>query len=60
MLRERFSLPNREKEDAIDVLIRTILSQNTSDKNSHRAFANLKRLFPDWTALLVAPLERIE
>ncbi|MGC9003744.1 MAG: endonuclease III domain-containing protein [bacterium] len=60
LLRERFSLPNREKEDAIDVLIRTILSQNTSDKNSHRAFANLKRLFPDWTALLVAPLERIE
>lgn len=59
-LRERFSFPKREREDPIDVLIRTILSQNTSDANSHRAFANLKNRFPSWEALLKAPLEEIE
>jgi endonuclease-3 len=59
-LRERFSFPKREREDPIDVLIRTILSQNTSDVNSHRAFANLKNRFPSWEALLKAQLEEIE
>lgn len=59
-LRKTFSLPKRDQEDPIDVLIRTILSQNTSDANSHRAFANLKKRFSDWEALINAPLEEIE
>ncbi len=32
----------------LDVLISTILSQNTSDNNSSRAFKSLKRDFPTW------------
>lgn len=60
LLKKKFSQPNRELEEPIEVLIRTILSQNTSDKNSHRAFANLKRRFPSWEALLNAPEEEIE
>lgn len=59
-LRKAFSTPKREREEPVDVLIRTILSQNTSDANSHKAFANLKNRFPDWEALLNAPIEEIE
>jgi endonuclease-3 len=36
----------------IDELIRTILSQNTSDSNSLAAFAVLKRSFKSWNRLL--------
>ena len=36
----------------IDELIRTILSQNTSDRNSLAAFAVLKRSFKSWEGLL--------
>ncbi len=39
----------------LDELIKTILSQNTTDKNSHRAFANLKESYTDWDELLDAP-----
>lgn len=30
------------------MLVATILSQNTSDKNSHRAYRELRRRFPGW------------
>lgn len=39
----------------LDELIKTILSQNTTDKNSHRAFAALKDNFDSWEELLDAP-----
>ena len=45
--------------DPIDVLIETILSQNTSDANSGRAFASLKASFDTWNAVAIAPAERI-
>ena len=45
--------------DPIDVLIGTILSQNTSDANSGRAFASLKASFDSWEAVASAPAERI-
>ena len=48
--------PNR---DATDVLMETILSQNTSDTNSGRAFASLKARFDSWDAVASAPTERI-
>jgi endonuclease-3 len=35
----------------LDELVATILSQNTSDTNSGRAFEALKRRFPDWAAV---------
>jgi endonuclease-3 len=38
-----------------DELVATILSQHTSDTNSHRAFRNLKLKFPTWNALVSAP-----
>ena len=45
--------------DPIDVLIGTILSQNTSDANSGRAFAALKAGFATWEAVASAPVEQI-
>ena len=46
-------------QDPIDVLIGTILSQNTSDANSGRAFASLKASFDSWEAVASAPAEHI-
>jgi len=43
----------------IDMLIGTILSQNTSDANSGRAFASLKASFNSWEAVASAPAEHI-
>jgi len=45
--------------DPIDVLIGTILSQNTSDANSGRAFASLKASFASWEDVASAPAEHI-
>ena len=45
--------------DPIDVLIGTILSQNTSDANSGRAFASIKASFDSWEAVASAPAEHI-
>ena len=46
-------------QDPIDVLIGTILSQNTSDTNSGRAFASLKASFDSWEAVASAPAEHV-
>jgi endonuclease III len=35
--------------------VRTILSQNTTDTNSVRAFKSLKERFPTWEAVRTAP-----
>lgn len=49
----------KKRQDPIDQLIQTILSQNTSDKNSHAAFTNLKTRYPTPESLLEAPEDRI-
>ena len=41
------------------MLIETILSQNTSDTNSGRAFDSLRSAFPTWEAVSKAPVEHI-
>jgi endonuclease-3 len=46
--------------DLLDGLIHTILSQNTSDVNSHRAFRELKNRFPTWEEAAGARTEEIE
>lgn len=43
----------------IDELIQTVLSQNTSDINTSRAFDSLKRTFPEWDMVLAAPVEDV-
>jgi endonuclease-3 len=40
--------PRSPSESVLDALVETILSQNTTDANSGRAFAALKARFPTW------------
>lgn len=46
--------------DPLDGLVLTILSQNTSDVNSDRAFARLKQELPTWREVLDAGFDRVE
>ncbi len=43
----------------LDEVVATVLSQHTSDLNSERAFASLKRRFPSWEEVLDAPTEEV-
>src|SRR4030042_5178367 len=58
--REYGALPWRPHGDPMTELILTILSQNTSDANSGRAFARLRLRFPAWEALLGADPRQIQ
>lgn len=51
--------PERRPSDPVDELVRTILSQNTSDRNSMPAFGALKRSFGSWARVLAAPASKI-
>ena len=50
------AMPSR---DPLAELILTVLSQNTADTNSGRAFILLMRRYPSWDAVLQAPLEEL-
>jgi len=43
----------------VDELVRTVLSQNTNDRNSFGAFAVLKKRFKSWNGLVTTPTRRI-
>jgi endonuclease-3 len=43
----------------IDEVVATVLSQHTSDRNSERAFAQLKAKFPDWDQVLAVPAGQV-
>ena len=50
LLKEKFGIPQRSKKspNPVDLLIATILSQNTNDRNSFKAFQNLKKKYSSW------------
>ncbi|MBU2008672.1 MAG: endonuclease III [Chloroflexi bacterium] len=48
LAREYGSLPPPSRFDPLTELVLTVLSQNTSDRNSHPAFEALKRRFASW------------
>jgi endonuclease III len=50
----------RPHGDAMAELVLTLLSQNTSDANSGRAFSRLLQRFPGWQSVLDAPLAEVE
>jgi endonuclease-3 len=52
--------PKPGHSDPLDVLIATMLSQNTTDKTSYRAFMNLKNDFEGWEDVMNAPLAKIK
>lgn len=59
-LARAYGRPRRARRDPLDTLVATVLSQHTSDLNSDRAFASLKRAFPSWSRAASAPRPRIE
>jgi endonuclease-3 len=50
---------SRRRPDPLDDLVRTILSQNTTDENRDRGFDQLREALPTWEDVLKARLERI-
>lgn len=62
LLLERFGIPPRNKKlpNPVDMLIATILSQNTNDNNSYKAFQNLRKRFPTWGEAAEAKRTSIE
>ena len=44
----------------VDVLVGTILSQNTSNKNSDAGYRILRRTFPTWTKVMSASVDDLE
>ncbi|MFH1008563.1 MAG: endonuclease III [Candidatus Latescibacterota bacterium] len=60
ILEGRFGIPAwHGPSDPLDALIQTILSQNTNDTNSGRAYARLKEQFPAWSEVLAADMREI-
>ncbi len=53
-LEDEYGTPVPERREPLAVLVETILSQNTSDVNSHRAFRSLRACFPDWDQVVAA------
>ncbi len=53
LLIKKFGVPKRAAKlpNPVDLLIATILSQNTNDNNSYKAFQNLKNKYPSWEDL---------
>lgn len=59
-LASRYGRPRRaRRRPLLDVLVETVLSQNTSDRNSHRAYLALRRRFPRWDLAMNAPVRSV-
>jgi endonuclease-3 len=54
MLEELYGAPVAARVDPLDLLVMTILSQNTTDVNSLKAYRSLKSAFPDYEDILIS------
>lgn len=60
LLEQEYGLPRwRVRGDPVAVLVQTILSQNTSDRNSEPAFRRLMSCFDSWEKMAEASIENI-
>ena len=60
-LGKQYEIPEHARRlPLLDSLVLTVLSQNTNDGNSGRAFEQLKVRFPTWEAALQAPRRQVE
>jgi endonuclease III len=60
LLEQQYGAPRRKKGgDLLDVLVETILSQNTNDRNTDLAFQRLKKRFPQWEDVLQAKMNSV-
>jgi endonuclease III len=62
LLIKKFGIPKKSRvlPDPLDLLIATILSQNTNDNNSYRGFQNLKSRYNSWEEILSEKRSTIE
>ena len=62
ILIDHFCVPLKAKKhpDPLDTIIGTILSQNTNDQNSYKAYKNLKENFKSWNDLSLLNSSQIE
>ena len=62
LLINHFGIPkkNEKPPDPLEMIIATILSQNTNDKNSYQAYKNLKNKFKSYEELADAKRASIE
>jgi endonuclease-3 len=59
-LERKYGVPYRKgRSDPIEILIQTILSQNTNDRNRDRAYQRLKTQFPSWEDVLRARVKTV-
>ena len=59
-LEKQYGIPRREgPENPLDILIETILSQNTNDQNRDKAYQRLKNRFPHWEDVLKGKIKSI-
>ncbi|CAN6989410.1 hypothetical protein IGI04_002773 [Brassica rapa subsp. trilocularis] len=58
--RQRLRSLDGHEESVLDGLVKILLSQNTTEANSQRAFASLKAAFPKWEDVLVAEPNSVE
>ena len=59
-LRELYGRPRNEPHgDPIAELVRTVLSQNTNDRNRDVAYARLRERFPSWVEVRDAPTAEV-
>jgi endonuclease III len=60
-LRELYGRPEaRPHGEPVEELVRTVLSQNTSDRNRDVAFDRLRERFPTWAQVRAAPVDEVE
>ncbi|MGB7573696.1 MAG: endonuclease III [Thermodesulfobacteriota bacterium] len=60
LLEKQYGIPRRKSRgDPLDILVETILSQNTNDQNRDKAYRRLKARFPRWEDVLEAKTRSI-
>jgi endonuclease-3 len=60
LLEKQYGIPRRVgRGDPLDILIETILSQNTNDQNRDKAYQRLKIRFPHWEDVLETRIKSI-
>jgi len=61
LLEAHLGVPRQKtkRTEPLDMLIGTLLSQNTNDRNSHRAYIELRRRYPTWKKVAEAPVGAI-
>lgn len=61
LLKQEYGAPDEQPgPDPVSVLVQTILSQNTSDRNSRQAFSLLRNAFGSWENVASADTDTIE